>query len=82
MPAGMSDPVCGYLAFCAVKAVGYTAAAAVISRTYNRPGVNAFLQPTANASVQSIMSAFVIGPVRTLIGMATGAALFAVSAFS
>jgi hypothetical protein len=36
MPAGIENPVLGYFAFCGVKAVGYTAAAAVISRIYDR----------------------------------------------
>jgi hypothetical protein len=62
MPAGFANPVGGYLAFCTVKAIGYTSAAAVISRTYDDPAAKAF----------------VVGPVRTLIGMATGAVLFAV----
>jgi hypothetical protein len=62
MPAGMENPVLGYIAFCGVKAVGYTAATAVISRVYERSDLNAF----------------VVGLTRTLIGMAVGASLFGV----
>ena len=60
MPMGAHNPVAGYMAFCAVKAVGYTAAAAVISRIYERAD----------------RIAFVVGPTRTLIGMAVGAAIY------
>jgi hypothetical protein len=34
MPAGIEHPVLGYLAFCGVKAVGYTVAAKAISHVY------------------------------------------------
>ena len=61
MPMGEHNPVAGYLAFCAVKAVGYTGAAAVISRVYERTDRNAM----------------VVGAARTLIGMAVGAAIYA-----
>ncbi len=61
MPMGENSPVAGYLAFCAVKAVGYTAAAAVISRIYSRTDRNAL----------------VVGATRTLIGINVGAALYA-----
>ena len=58
---GVHDPVAGYMAFCAVKAVGYTGAAAVISRSYERADRNTL----------------VVGVTRTLIGMAVGAAIYA-----
>jgi hypothetical protein len=58
---GEHNPVAGYLAFCAIKAVGYTAAGAVISRVYEREDRNAL----------------VVGATRTLIGMAVGAAIYA-----
>ena len=61
MPMGENNPVAGYLAFCAVKAVGYTGAAAVISRIYERTDRNAL----------------VVGATRTLIGMLVGAAIYA-----
>jgi hypothetical protein len=62
MPAGVNHPALGYLIFCGVKAVGYTAAAAVISRAYKRTDVNPL----------------VVGVTRTLIGMATGVAFFGI----
>ncbi len=65
MPVGLEHPVLGYLAFCGVKAVGYTAAATVISRIYDRTDLNSLG----------------VGSARTLIGMATGAALFGVMQF-
>ena len=61
MPMGEHNPVAGYMAFCAVKAVGYTGAAAVISRIYEHSDRNAL----------------VVGTTRTLIGMAVGAAIYA-----
>ena len=36
MPAGISNPGLGYASFCAVKFVGYTAAAHFLSRRYKR----------------------------------------------
>ena len=76
MPAGLSNPVGGYLAFCTIKAVGYTAAAAVISRTYNVPPIYLAIRRVKRQS-DPAAKAFVVGPVRTLIGMATGALFFA-----
>ncbi len=61
MPMGEHSAVAGYMAFCAVKAVGYTGAAAVISRIYERTDRNALI----------------VGATRTLIGMAVGAAIYA-----
>jgi hypothetical protein len=63
MPMGMGNPVLGYIAFCGVKAVGYTAAAAVISRVYDRRD----------------LSSFAVGLVRTVIGIVVGAAFYAVA---
>jgi hypothetical protein len=60
MPAGVSNPVIGYLGFCAVKLVGYSFAARLISWSYERNDRNRFL----------------VGGVRTLIGMGAGAAYF------
>jgi len=60
MPAGVSNPVIGYLGFCAVKFAGYSLAARFISRSYQRTD----------------RSAFLIGGVRTLIGIAAGAAYY------
>ena len=62
MPAGISNPVIGYLGFCAVKFAGYSLAARFLSRSYQRPDHNAF----------------VVGGVRTLIGMAAGAVYYAI----
>src|SRR5438552_3124480 len=62
MPAGISNPVVGYIAFCAVKFAGYSLAARVISQTYQRRD----------------RKAFTVGGVRTLIGMAVGAACFGI----
>ncbi len=58
----MGGPAAGYVAFCAVKAVGYTGAAAVISHIYSR----------------SVRNAFVVGAKRTVIGMAGGAGMYAI----
>jgi hypothetical protein len=63
MPAGIDHPVLGYATFCAVKFVGYSAAGWVLSRAYKRPDRNPFI----------------VGAVRTLIGMAAGAAYFALA---
>jgi hypothetical protein len=60
MPAGIHHPVLGYAGFVAVKLAGYSLAAWAISRSYNRPDHNPLI----------------VGGVRTLIGMATGAAYF------
>src|SRR5262245_1007283 len=60
MPGGVNNPVIGYLSFCAVKFVGYSVAARFISRSYQRTDHSAFL----------------VGGVRTLIGMAAGAAYY------
>ena len=57
MPAGISNPGLGYATFCAIKFAGYTAAAHLLSRQYDRD-----------------LSAWKVGAVRTLIGMAAGAA--------
>src|SRR5262249_25233650 len=63
MPAGIEHPLLGYASFCAVKFVGYSVAAWVLSRSYKRPDRNPVL----------------VGGVRTLIGMAAGAAYFGVA---
>ena len=60
MAAGVNNPVLGYLGFCAVKFVGYSIAARFIARSYRRTDHNALL----------------VGGVRTLIGMAAGAAYY------
>jgi hypothetical protein len=60
MPAGINHPVLGYASFAAVKFAGYSLAAWAISRSYQRPDRNPLI----------------VGGVRTLIGMATGAAYF------
>ena len=60
MPAGLHDPVLGYIGFCAVKFAGYSVAAWAISESYKRPDRNPWI----------------VGGARTLIGMATGAAYF------
>ena len=60
MPAGIENPIVGYLGFCSVKLVGYTFAGRYLSRLYNRPD----RKPLA------------VGATRTLIGMAAGAAYF------
>lgn len=57
MPAGVSNPALGYLAFCAVKLGGYTLAARFLSRVYD----------------QRDKSSWAIGATRTAIGMAAGA---------
>lgn len=54
----IGSPVVGYFAFFAVKVAGYSGAAAIFLRTYNLKA----------------QSPFLIGGVRTLIGVATGAA--------
>jgi hypothetical protein len=61
MPGGIDNPAVGYTVFCAIKLVGYSAVAALISRKYHRPD----------------RSAILVGLTRTLIGMAAGAAYFA-----
>jgi len=63
MPAGINHPLLGYASFCAIKFVGYSAAAWVLSRSYKRPDRNSLL----------------VGGVRTLIGMAAGAAYFGIA---
>ena len=60
MPAGVNNPVIGYFGFCAVKFVGYSVAGRFISRSYQRID----------------RSALIVGGVRTLIGMAAGAAYY------
>jgi len=60
MPAGLHDPVLGYIGFCAVKFAGYSVAAWAISESYKRPD----------------RKPWIVGGARTLIGMATGAAYF------
>ena len=60
MPGGISNPVLGYTTFCAFKFAGYTAAAHVLSGLYDCKD----------------HSAWKVGAVRTLIGMAAGAAYF------
>lgn len=57
MPGGISNPLLGYAAFCAVKLAGYTLAARVISRAYGRTELNSWG----------------VGAARTVIGMAAGA---------
>ncbi len=61
MPTGIGNPVLGYLGFCAVKFAGYSVAARLISDSYG--GTD--------------RSCLVVGGVRTLIGMAVGAAYYA-----
>jgi len=60
MPAGINDPVLGYIGFCEVKFAGYSVAAWAISESYKRPD----------------RKPWIVGGTRTLIGMATGAAYF------
>jgi hypothetical protein len=58
---GIEYPVVGYLGFSAVKLAGYSLAAKVISTVHGRRDC----------------SSFFVGAVRTLIGMAVGAAYYA-----
>ena len=60
MPAGIENPELGYLGYAAIKFAGYSLAAALISRKYERDDRNPWL----------------IGGVRTLIGMAAGAVCY------
>ncbi|MGY2909412.1 hypothetical protein [Bradyrhizobium sp. URHC0002] len=60
MPVGISHPGLGYATFCAIKFVGYTAAAQVLSVSYNRDD----------------LASWKVGAVRTLIGMAAGAGYY------
>lgn len=60
MPGGISHPGLGYATFCAIKFAGYTAAAHVMSMSYNRDD----------------LASWKVGAVRTLIGMAAGAAYY------
>src|SRR5438874_807762 len=60
MPAGNSNPGLGYATFCAIKFAGYTAAAHFLSMSYNRDD----------------LASWKVGGVRTLIGMAAGAAYY------
>jgi hypothetical protein len=60
MPAGVSNPVIGYLGFCVVKFAGYSLVARFIFRAYQRADRNAL----------------VVGGVRTLIGMGAGATYY------
>jgi len=60
MPAGISTPGLGYATFCAIKFAGYTAAAHFLSMSYKRAD----------------LASWKVGAVRTLIGMAAGAAYF------
>lgn len=55
----MAAGFAGYLVFCGIKAAGYTLAAPVISRAFDRRDVNSFG----------------VGGVRTLIGMGAAAIL-------
>lgn len=57
MPAGIEHPVLGYAVFVGVKVAGYALAAQWISRSYGRTDRNPWI----------------VGAVRTLIGMAAGA---------
>jgi hypothetical protein len=56
MPGGISNPVVGYVAFCAIKVCGYSLAARFISRSYAYEG----------------RSAWTIGAARTGVGMIAG----------
>jgi hypothetical protein len=58
MPLGITHPVFGYAGFVAVKFAGYALAAHYIAKSYRRADRNRY----------------VVGGVRTLIGMGTGAA--------
>jgi hypothetical protein len=60
MPGGFSNPGLGYATFCAIKFAGYTVAAHVLSMSYHRDDI----------------ASWKVGGVRTLIGMAAGAAYF------
>jgi len=60
MPAGIMHPGLGYATFCAIKFAGYTAAAHFLSMSYKRDD----------------LASSKVGAVRTLIGMAAGAAYF------
>ena len=60
MPGGISHPGLGYATFCAIKFAGYSAAAHFLSTSYNRDD----------------LASWKVGAVRTLIGMAAGAAYF------
>ena len=61
MPGGVLHPSVGYLSFCAIKFVGYSMVASTISDVYGREK----------------LSSWKVGGVRTLIGMAVGAAYYA-----
>ena len=61
MPGGITDPVVGYVIFCSIKFVGYSLAAQFLANRYKHFGPNPFK----------------VGGVRTLIGMAVGAAYYA-----
>src|SRR5882724_3099688 len=60
MPAGFMYPGLGYATFCAIKFAGYSAAGHFLSQRYGRTD----------------LSPWKVGAVRTLIGMAAGAAYF------
>src|SRR5882762_6550498 len=62
MPGGVSHPALGYAAFCAVKLLGYSISARVISRAYH----------------QEERSAWLVGATRTAIGMGAGALYYGV----
>src|SRR4051812_16736864 len=66
MPGGISNPAAGYIAFAAVKLVGYSVAAKYIARAYANTNRNAY----------------VVGAVRTVIGMVVGAAYYHIPAAS
>lgn len=63
MPAGLDNPVLGYAAFCGVKFAGYSLASRVLKVQF----------PLTSSS------SFTLGLIRTLIGMAAGAAYFGFS---
>jgi len=62
MPSGVNNPIIGYFGFCAVKLAGYSLAARLLSESYR----------------QTDRSPLLIGGVRTLIGMAAGAAYYGI----
>lgn len=64
MPAGLDNPAIGYAAFCAIKFAGYSLAVRVL------------IKPQFPLTESS---SWTLGLIRTLIGMATGAAYYGIS---
>lgn len=72
MPAGIYNPILGPVAFAAIKVAGYSAAAVVISKAYNRHNLNPLVVGAARTAIGLVFGALVVLLLVAFLGPAGG----------